>query len=86
MPRSSRDHLTLGQDRDILEHRLAAIAEARSLYGSDLEATAQLVHDERGESLTLDVLGDDDERLAGLHHGLENRQHRLERRELLPRG
>src|SRR6476659_8583203 len=53
------DHLALGQDRDILEHRLAAIAEARSLYGRDLEAAAQLVDDQGGESLALDVLGDD---------------------------
>src|SRR5205085_8074414 len=31
------DQLTAGQHRDILEHRLAAIAEARGLDGSDLE-------------------------------------------------
>src|SRR5207253_4940294 len=40
------DHLTRSQDRDVLEHRLAAIAEARSLDGRDLEATAKLVDDE----------------------------------------
>ena len=65
------------------KHRLATIAEARSLHGRDLEAAAQLVDDERRESFAFNVLGDDDERLAGLHHGFENRQHRLQRRQLL---
>src|SRR3712207_8591857 len=32
------DHLAAGQDRDVLEHRLAAIAEAGSLHRRDLEA------------------------------------------------
>ena len=65
------------------EHRLAAVAEARRLHGRDLEAAAQLVDDEGGERLALDVLGDDDQRLAGLHHRLEHRQHRLQAGELL---
>ena len=49
-----------------LEHGLAAIAETRRLHGSDLQPAAQLVDDQRGESLALDVLGDDHERLAAL--------------------
>ena len=77
------DHLAAGQDGDVLEHRLAAIAEARRLDGRDLEAAAQLVDDERRQRLALDVLGDDEQRLAGLHDRLEHRQHRLQRRELL---
>jgi hypothetical protein len=77
------DRLTGGQRRDVLEHGLAAIAEARRLDGRDLEAAAELVDDEGRQSLTLDVLGDDQERLAGLNDGLEHRQHRLERRQLL---
>ena len=56
------DHLAAGQDRDVLEHRLAAIAEARRLHGRDLEAAAQLVDDERGQRLALDILGDDQQR------------------------
>ena len=58
------DDLAAGEDGDVLEHRLAAIAEARRLHGRDLEAAAQLVDDERGKRLALDVLGDDEERLA----------------------
>ena len=56
------------------QHGLAAIAKAGSLDRRDLQAAAQLVDDERGERLALDVLGDDQQRLAGLHHGLEDRQ------------
>src|SRR5262249_49006850 len=36
------DHLPARQDRDVLEHGLAAIAEARRLHRRDLEAAAQL--------------------------------------------
>ena len=53
------DHLAAGEDRDVLEHRLAALAEAGGLDGDRLERAADLVHDERGEGLALDVLGDD---------------------------
>ena len=53
------DDLATGEDRDVLEHRLAAIAETGSLDRSGLEGAADLVDDERGESLALDVLGDD---------------------------
>src|SRR5207302_2223850 len=38
-----------GDDRDVLEHRLAAVAEARGLDGADLERAAELVDDEGGE-------------------------------------
>ena len=78
-----RDRLAAGQDRDVLQHGLAAIAEARSLDGRDLEAAAQLVDDEGGERFAFDVFGDDDERLAGLHDGFEQRQQFLQARELL---
>src|SRR4051812_31175805 len=71
-----------GQDRDVLQHRLAAVAEARSLDGDGLERAADLVDDERGQSLALDVLGDDRQGLAGLHDLLEQRQHVLDVRDL----
>jgi hypothetical protein len=61
-----RDHLAAGQDRDVLQHGLAAIAEARRLDGRDLQAAAQLVDDERGQRLAFDVLGDDQQRLLRL--------------------
>src|SRR4029078_9189278 len=41
------DDLDAGEDGDVLEHRLAAIAEAGRLDRRDLEAAAELVDDER---------------------------------------
>ena len=59
------DHRAAREDRDVFQHGLAAIAEARSLDGSDLQAAAQLVDDERGKRFAFDVFSDDEERLAG---------------------
>src|SRR5262245_52504414 len=78
-----RDRLAAGQDRDVLQHGLAAIAEARRLDGGDLQAATQAVDDEGGEGFAFDVFSDDDQRLAGLHHGLEQRQQLVQRGELL---
>ena len=58
------DDLATGEDGHVLQHRLAAVAEARGLDGDGVERATDLVHDERGEGLALDVLGDDQERLA----------------------
>src|ERR1039458_5603932 len=68
------DHLGIGQDRDVLEHPLAAIAETGSLERDAGEGAAELVDDERRKGLTLDVLGDDQQRLARLDDSLEHRQ------------
>src|SRR5262245_5653944 len=48
--------------REVLEHRLAAVAVARRLDRDHAEPAAQLVDDERRERLALDVLGDDHQR------------------------
>ena len=71
MPRSSLIDLAAGQDGDVLEHRLAPIAEAGRLHRRDLEPAAQLVDDQRRQRLALDVLGDDQQRLAALYDRLE---------------
>ena len=77
------NHLAAGQDGDVLQHGLAAIAEAGRLHGRNLQAAAQLVDHERRKRLALDILGDDEQRPARLHHGLEQRQHGLKTGELL---
>src|SRR5262249_18976315 len=77
------DRLPTRQDGDVLQHGLAAIAEAWRLDCCDLEAAAQLVDDQRGKRLTLDVLGHDEQRLAALHHRLEQGQELLQARQLL---
>jgi hypothetical protein len=62
------DRGAAGEDGDVLEHGLAAIAEAGRLHRRDLEAATQLVDHQCGKRLALDVLGNDQQRLAGLHH------------------
>src|SRR5256885_1425519 len=73
------NHLPAGEHSDVLEHGLAPIAKTRRLDGRHLEATPQLVDDERGQCLTLHLLGNDDERLGRLHNRLQEWQERLQR-------
>src|SRR6185437_13084121 len=68
------DHLAAREDRDVLEHALTAIAEARSLDRDAGERAAELVDHERRERLALDILGDDQQRLARLDRLLQNGQ------------
>ena len=68
------DHLAAGEDGDVLEHGLAALAEAGGLDGHRAEGAADLVDHQGGQGLALDVLGDDQQRLAALHDLLEHRQ------------
>ena len=60
------DHRAAGEDGHVAEHRLAAIAEAGGLDGADVEHAAELVDDQGGQRFALDVLGDDQQRLARL--------------------
>ena len=76
------DHLAGGENRHVLEHRLAPIAEARRLDRRDLEAASQFVDHQRGQGLALDVLGHHQERPPRFDHRLQNRQHRLQAGEL----
>src|SRR5215213_9905432 len=68
------DDLAAREDGDVLQHALAAVTEAGGLDGHAGEGAAQLVHDQGREGLALDVLGDDQQRLAGLDDLLEHRQ------------
>jgi hypothetical protein len=79
------DHLGAREDRDVLEHALAAVAEARRLDGDGLERAAQLVDHDRRERLALDVLGHDQQRLARLDDLLEHREDVLDGADLLVR-
>ena len=77
------DGLAAGERGDVLEHGLAAIAEAGRLDGRGLQRAAQLVDDERRQRFALDVLRDDEQRLAEARHLLEHRQQVLHRADLL---
>ena len=74
--------LTTGEDGHVLEHCLTALAEARGLDGHRVEGATDLVDDQRGQGLALDVLGDDQQRATRLHDLLEHREHVLHRADL----
>ena len=68
------DHPRTGQGGDVLQHGLTAIAEARSLDGQHVQRATQLVDHQGRQRLAIDVLGDDQERLALRDDLLEGRQ------------
>ena len=76
------DDLTTGQHRDVLEHGLAAVSEARSLHGNRLEDATDLVHHEGGKGFALHVLGDDEHLLARLDDLVHHREEVLDRGDL----
>ena len=69
------DGLAAGQRRDVLQHGLPPIAEARGLDRAAGQRAPKLVHDQRGQRLAFDVLRDDEEWLARAGHLLEEREH-----------
>ncbi len=77
------DGLATGEDRDVAEHGLAAVAVARGLHGTDLGDPAELVDDEGGKGFARDILGDDQQRLLGLDDLLEDRNDLLDRIDLV---
>ena len=64
------DDLSTGQDGHILQHGLAAVTEARSLDSAGLEGTTNVVQNQGRQSLAVNILSDDQQRLAGLHDQL----------------
>ena len=77
------DRLAAGERRDVLEHRLPPVTEARRLDRGALQRAAQLVHHQGGERLALDVLRHDEQRPIQAGHLLEQRQQVLHRADLL---
>src|SRR6202166_3443840 len=68
------DHRAAGEDRDVLQHGLAAITEARRLDGGDFDDAADGVHHQRGQRFAFHVFGDDQELSAALGDRFEQRQ------------
>src|SRR5579862_1580731 len=77
------DGAAAGENRDVLEHGLAAIAEARRLDGRDLQRAAQLVDHKGRQRFAVDVFRDDDQRTSAARHLFEQRQQILHRADLL---
>ena len=78
-----RNHGTSGEDGDVLEHGLAAVSETWGLHCGHFQSAADLVDHERSEGLSIDVLGDDEQRTAGLRALLEHGQQVLHVADLL---
>lgn len=74
---------TVGENSEITKDALAVVTEAGGLDGGDLELTTELVQNADGESLTLDVLGNDDERAAESGGGLKGGENVLDSGDLL---
>src|SRR5438876_2990752 len=77
------DQAAAGEDRDVLEHGLAPVAEAGRLHRAAGERAPNLVDDQRCQCLALDFLGDDEERLPGARHLLQQREQVLHDRDPL---
>lgn len=67
-----------GEDGEVSEDRLPVVSEPRSLNGGDEKLPSELVEDAGGESLLVEVLGDDEERSTGLSGILESGEKVLE--------
>src|SRR5581483_9275558 len=76
------NHRAARQGRDVLQHRLATIAEARRLHRRNLENAADIVDDQRRQRLALEVLGDHDQRTPRLRDRLQEREHLADVRDL----
>jgi len=68
---------------DILQHGLAAVTEAWSLDGADMQRATQLVHDQRCQRFTFDIFGDDEQGLASLGNLFQERKKILHGADLL---
>ncbi len=77
------DALTAGEHREIFQHRLATIAEARGFHRRHLQGAAELVHDQGRERFAFHVFRDDEERTSSFRYFLKQRQHILQARDFL---
>ena len=59
---------------NVTEHRLASVAKTGGLRRADVEHAPELVDDQRRESVAIDILRDDEQRLARLRDLFEQRQ------------
>ena len=67
------DRRAAGEHGDVAQHGLAAIAVAGGLDRTDLQDAAELVDHQRRQGFAFDVFGDDQQRLAGLADGFQQR-------------
>src|SRR5260370_16036872 len=68
---------------NVLMHGLAAVTPAPGLLRRALQRAAQLIHHQGGQGFAIDILGDDQQRLAHFGRLFEQRQQVLHRADLL---
>src|SRR6204780_4745292 len=78
-----RNHGTAGEYADVGQHRLATIAEARSLHRRDLEDAADVVHHQGRERFALDIFSDHQQRTTRLGDAFQHRQQLADIADLL---
>ena len=76
---------TVGEHTKVTKDALTVVTKARGLDGSNLELATELVQDADSESLTLNVLSNDDKRTTEGGRGLKSRDDVLDSRDLLLR-
>ena len=81
-PQVLHNGLAAGEDRDILQHRLSAVAKTRRFDCGAVQNAPDLVDHEGRERLPLDIFGDDEERPPGLGDLLQDRQEIFHRADL----
>ena len=69
-----RDYCAAGKDGDIFEHCLAAITEARCLTGSYFNNATQVVYHQGCQGFTLNIFGNNHQRLASFGDIFQQRQ------------
>ena len=67
-----------GEDSDVFQHLFAAVAEARSLHGADLQLCTQTVDNQCCQCLAVHILCDDEQRSAALYCRLQDRKQLFE--------
>src|SRR5690606_25047938 len=75
-----------GQDGDVFQHGLAAVAEARRLDGGGLQDATDVVHHQGGQRFAFDVFGDDQQRTARLGDLFQHGQQVADVSDLLVEG
>ena len=77
------DNDTLGEDSDVLQHFLAAVAKAGGLYSSHLQRATQFVHHQGSQGFAFQVFCNDQQGTAALSHFLQDVQDILHGADLL---
>ncbi|GAK50203.1 hypothetical protein U14_01430 [Candidatus Moduliflexus flocculans] len=68
------NHLAVGQNGNVFQHRFAAVAEARRFHGGHIQRAAQFVDHEGRQRFAFHVFRDNHERFAHARHLFQNRE------------